>query len=892
MQRIVLFLLAVFTITSGVQGQRKAMAHVPGEVLVQLTENTSIGKLETALEFINGKETGSYVVGQVSKPMHIWRIAFDPAKIDENEFLNACWRAPFVRLAQFNHLVENRATLPNDPNFGNQWQWVNNGGGGGTADADVDADEAWDITTGGITATGDTIVVAVLEGSGANYNHVDLIANHWRNYQEIPGNSLDDDGNGYVDDVNGWNTTAGNDVIGTGGHGTNVSGMIGAKGNNGIGVSGINWNVKIMQVDMGSIGSLSNPNEAEVIAAYTYPLVMRKLYNQTNGSNGAFVVATNASWGIDNGDPADAPLWCALYDTLGKYGVLNCGATTNSALNVDVTGDLPTACPSPYMISVTATNNQDIRTFSGYGQTTIDVAAPGADIYTTSGSSSYTSTSGTSFATPLTAGIIALMYSVNCPSFMNLVKTDPQAGADYIRTGLFASVDLKPNLTTETVTGGRVNAYNSVLYMVTNCAAGTCLDPYNLNTQGITTTQAYLTWAGAADSFVVRLRETGMPAWDSTLVLNDSLLVDTLMACTWYEFQTATICDGDTGSYSPVEMFQTDGCCTAPASVTGASLSAVSHEITWNSVTAATSYDLYYRPAGTSTWTLAQAVSSPHTIPVDSCTEYEYYVGSICPVDTNYTDTLTFKSTGCGVCTDLTYCPNAGTSSTYEWVESVQVGVLTNTSGNNNGYGDFTGGIPVVFYRDSTYSFVLTPGFSGSAYSEWFRIWVDADNDGAFGASEMLFDAGTGSTTAVSGNITIPASAATGITRMRIGMKYFSSFWSPGGPEACVAFDEGEVEDYCIDIRQGTGSGSGIFDNETPSLLVFPNPASDVVYIRNLSGHQVIVRLMDATGRQVAFAVIAAGDVSLPISHLAPGTYMVESAVDGRRTGVQLLIRQ
>ena len=95
------------------------------------------------------------------------------------------------------------------------------------------------------------------------------------------------------------------------------------------------------------------------------------------------LLMVNGEWGIDNGDPASAPLWCAFYDTLGFYGILNCGATANNNVNIDVVGDLPTACGSDYMISVTATNSADLRTFSGYGQTTIDIGAPGASVVTT-----------------------------------------------------------------------------------------------------------------------------------------------------------------------------------------------------------------------------------------------------------------------------------------------------------------------------------------------------------------------------------------------------------------------------------------------------------------------------------------------------------------------------
>ena len=223
-----------------------------------------------------------------------------------------------------------------------------------------------------------------------------------------------------IDDYDGWNTTSNNDNISSGSHGTAVSGMIGAKGNNNQGGAGVNWDVGIMQVQMGGL------SESNVIAAYNYPYVMRNLFNNSGGTQGAFVVATNASWGIDLANPSNYPVWCAYYDDLGSVGILNCGATANTEYNIDTQGDMPTGCGSDYMVSVTATNSNDVRTFSAYGATTIDLAAPGESVYLPSGSSSYSSTSGTSFATPCVAGAIALVYSVPCSDLASSAISNPE----------------------------------------------------------------------------------------------------------------------------------------------------------------------------------------------------------------------------------------------------------------------------------------------------------------------------------------------------------------------------------------------------------------------------------------------------------------------------------
>lgn len=430
--------------------------HAPGQLLVKLRPDVE------ATEWADGVRQAGWDVAVLSTPSRSSNIHLISAPEDVLEaVLRDLARHPEVVAAQYDHYVEERL-VPNDPNFGQQWHHVQ------ANDHDIDSDKAWDITTGGFTAAGDRIVVCVIEGGGSNYNHTDLIDNHWTNPHEIDGNGIDDDNNGYVDDYHGWNPQSNNDNIAAGGHGTSVSGMIGATGDNGLGGVGVNWDVGIMQVDMAGI------NESNVIAAYEYPKVMREQYTATGGALGAFVVATNASWGIDMADPADYPIWCAFYDDLGASGILNCGATTNSNLNVDAVGDMPTACDSDYMISVTATNNNDVRTFSGYGATTIDLGAPGDNVYLPSGSNGYGSTSGTSFASPCVAGAIGLIYSAPCADLAALAMSNPGAAADLVRSYVLDGVDQVANLVGETVTGGRLNLENSLNLALANCGPVEC----------------------------------------------------------------------------------------------------------------------------------------------------------------------------------------------------------------------------------------------------------------------------------------------------------------------------------------------------------------------------------------------------------------------------------
>lgn len=459
------------------QPQQTETNYIKGQLLLQVYEGVSVEQVAERAQYIDGIATNVAVLRQLSRNNRIWLLSFNEDNIAIDKMIGAVSRDRGVSIVQKNHLIQWRAT-PNDPLLAQQWQYINNGSGG-VADADIDAELAWDYTTGGLTATGDTIVVAVVD-DGIDMNHPDLIPNIWNNPNEIPNNAIDDDGNGFTDDYNGWNFQNNNKNIGNGSHGVEVSGVVGAKGNNAAGVTGVNWNVKLMTVVNGSISGAQG--EANVIAAYSYVLNMRKKYNETNGQKGAFAVATNSSWGIDYGQPANAPLWCAFYDSLGKYGILSAGATANINLDVDVKGDLPTACPSDFMIAVTNTTKSDLlNTGAAYGDTTIDIGAPGTSVYTTfptAFGSPYGSTTGTSFSSPHIAGTVGLLYSLPCPAFMQWAKQYPDSAARMIKQFILNGTDTITSLKNKTVTGGRLNLHNSVLLFNQYCASltGTGID--------------------------------------------------------------------------------------------------------------------------------------------------------------------------------------------------------------------------------------------------------------------------------------------------------------------------------------------------------------------------------------------------------------------------------
>ncbi len=330
-----------------------------------------------------------------------------------------------IELVQPNAKITTNA-IPNDPSFPKLYALNNSGQTGGKFDADIDAPEAWDYTTG----TGQT-VVAVID-TGVDYNHDDLRANIWVNSGEIAGNGLDDDGNGYIDDLHGYDF-ANNDSnpMDDNGHGTHVSGTIGAVGDNGLGVVGVNWHTKIMALkflDESGSGYLSN-----AIRALDYAV-----------ANGARL--SNNSWG---GGGYEATLGMAIARA-SSVGHIFVAAAGNSASNNDVTASYPASYAYDNVVAVAATDqNDNLASFSNYGASTVDIAAPGVSIYSTLPGNSYGSYSGTSMATPQVAGALSLYLDAN-----------PSATASQAITALYQSADAILSLSNRVAGSRRLNIGN------------------------------------------------------------------------------------------------------------------------------------------------------------------------------------------------------------------------------------------------------------------------------------------------------------------------------------------------------------------------------------------------------------------------------------------------
>ncbi len=330
---------------------------------------------------------------------------------------------PGVQSAQPDYKIQIERT-PNDPSFTSQWAFNNTGQNGGTAGADIHLPAAWNVSTG----TGNT-VVAVID-TGIDYRHPDLAPNLWQNPGEIPGNGIDDDGNGFTDDRIGANFVDNTgDPYDTNSHGTHVAGIIGAKGGNAIGVAGIDWNVRIMALKF--IG----PN-----GGFTSDAVRAMNYAVTNGAK-----IINNSWGGGGYDAATS----AAIGRARNAGVIVVNAAGNNGSDNDQSAFYPAnyITQSDNVITVAATDSQDkLSSYSNFGRNTVTLGAPGTDILSTLPNNRYGSYSGTSMATPMVSGALALLWDQH-----------PTWNYQQIIAKLKSSVDVLPSLTGKTITGGRLN---------------------------------------------------------------------------------------------------------------------------------------------------------------------------------------------------------------------------------------------------------------------------------------------------------------------------------------------------------------------------------------------------------------------------------------------------
>ncbi len=357
-------------------------------------------------------------------------------------------RDPAVAAVQLNYYLTRRGSSslePNDPLYSEQWNLRR-----------IGLPELWNDADGSTTPCGDEIVIAVFD-FGLDMTHEDIQDNLWENAGEIANNGFDDDQNGYVDDRFGVNLETGNDkhAVADDYHGTGVASVIAAGTDNGVGMAGVAWSSKLMVI------SSEDKTVDLALEAFQYVMDMRALYESSGGTEGAYVVAINNSWGYEGGFEEDFPILCGSFNTLGAAGILAVGATENDQVNTDVFGDIPSDCSSDFLIVVTNTDEQDELAVGGFGTENVDLGAPGENIRVAGPDQTYKMDGGTSFSTPHVSGAIGLLYSIPEATFCDNATLDKEETLRSIKKYILDGVTPVPTLDGRSVSGGRLNLENT-----------------------------------------------------------------------------------------------------------------------------------------------------------------------------------------------------------------------------------------------------------------------------------------------------------------------------------------------------------------------------------------------------------------------------------------------
>jgi len=440
---------------------------IPGEVLVKFRTGYTVATATSALSQVGAKMI------QTFPRINVWHLKLEAAQ-SVTEAVNTLNALSTVEYAEPNYIYHT-CVMPNDQYLSLQWGLHNTGQTDGIADADIDAPEAWDIQTGN-----NSVLIGIID-TGVNYNHEDLANNIRTNPGEDAwadpnnpqtGNGVDDDGNGMVDDWKGWNfVTKTNDAMDDEGHGTHCAGIIGAEGNNDIGIAGINWQAQILPLKF--LNSNGEGNSIDAVAAIFYAIDMGvDILSNSWGSNEESLTLKDAITAANNA------------------GILFVAAAGNDGINTDNYPNYPSCHDVPNVVSVAASDDEDLRSIwgsdggggggsdcgscgfimyrkpiplawdndprtyatsgSNYGAVTVDLAAPGTEIYSTY-LSSYRSLSGTSMATPFVAGVAGLLKAQN-PNLTHLE----------IKQILLENTDHLTDFDGKSVSKGRINAFNAL----------------------------------------------------------------------------------------------------------------------------------------------------------------------------------------------------------------------------------------------------------------------------------------------------------------------------------------------------------------------------------------------------------------------------------------------
>jgi hypothetical protein len=440
---------------------------------------------------------------------------------------------------------------------------------------------------------------------------------------------------------------------------------------------------------------------------------------------------------------------------------------------------------------------------------------------------------------------------------------------------------------------------------LTACTGSSCNAATGMGTGNIGQTSAVFSWTAAAGaaSYNVQYRKTGTTAWTSGSTSTTTFTASGLTAATSYEWQVQTVCSSGSSGFTTSTTFTTAGgtSCGVPAGLASSSVTGSGATCTWGAVAGAVSYTMQWKTTASGTWITVTGITGTlrNLTGLAACTAYQFKVLAVCSSGSGaYSAVAAFTTTGCAA----SYCASAGTNTTYEYISKVALGSINNTSGSNSGYGNYTS-LSTNLAGGSSSTITLTPGFSGTAYREYWKVYVDYNKNGVFtDAGENV--ATVNSTSAVSASFTVPATALNGATRMRVKMQYNSYAASP-----CGNYTYGEVEDYTVNITGNAqspagddeaGPGAGVEMTNSVSdmqeFMLYPNPANDVVTVEFEAREAGIVKLgiHNLVGQKIISREQAVREginqVSINTSALTKGVYLFEMEHGGNVQRQKFLI--
>ncbi len=397
-------------------------AWVPGEVLVLLKKDARISDVQRELLAVMPARMAIKEAKPLGKESRYHKIVVEGAGVPDKDFEKLIARMQGVEATSLNYRLKFYAE-PNDAQYGTQWNMD-----------DINVEAVWDFTTGGTMANGKRIGVGISD-EAIQTDHPDLEDNIWPNSPAQTGASE---------------------------HGTEVASVVGAVGNNALGIAGVNWDVEILSgTDLSDL--------SEVVEQFELAISLREQFNNTNGASGLMVVSMTASWGSDNGEACNGfsfPLFAEMADA----GIILVASGPNEPISIESGTDFPANCALAEHLVVTSYGPSNETPYA-FGPNTVHLLAPGVEIPVATTTNAFAVVDGNSFAIPTVAGAIALLYSIPCQGFAQLVMDDPVAARTMVKNAILNNTAPFPGGNTLTITGGKLDVHAAYQSLMAQCPA-------------------------------------------------------------------------------------------------------------------------------------------------------------------------------------------------------------------------------------------------------------------------------------------------------------------------------------------------------------------------------------------------------------------------------------